>query len=86
MRYLIMRVNKSQAILIFAMLILFVAAALITMAPYIKRRIQGSYKQAADVFSTGTNQAYEGALSSEDIGSGPSDSSETKTKRPAISE
>ena len=73
-----MRVNKSQAILVFTLLILFVAAALITMAPYIQRRIQGSYKQAADAFSTGSTQSYEGTSSMKSTEKPPSDPKEGK--------
>lgn len=45
-----MRKDKSQAILSYALLIALVVAVLITMATYIKRRVQGGYKKSADVF------------------------------------
>ena len=40
--------KKSQAVVAYAALIAFVAAALIAMSVYLQRRIQGSYKQAGD--------------------------------------
>jgi Flp pilus assembly pilin Flp len=49
--------NKSQAILGYAFLIVIVAAAIISMAVYMKRRIQGSYRKSADVF--GQEEQYE---------------------------
>jgi uncharacterized protein (UPF0333 family) len=45
-----MKITRAQAILAYAVLILFVVSALIAMSGYIKRRIQGSYKQAGDAF------------------------------------
>jgi len=45
--------NKSQAILGYALLIAVVAAGLIAMSVYMKRRVQGSYKKSADVFGQG---------------------------------
>ena len=45
-----MKRNKSQAALTYAALIAVAIAAVVCMAGYIKRRVQGSYKKAADVF------------------------------------
>ncbi len=49
--------NKSQAILGYALLLAVVAGALIAMSVYIKRRVQGSYKKAADVL--GQEEQYQ---------------------------
>ena len=45
-----MRLNKSQSILAYAILTVLMVGAMLVMAGYIKRRVQGSYKKAADVF------------------------------------
>ena len=46
-----MRTSKSsQVILAYAILIVVVIAVFLSMSGYIKRRLQGSYKKAADVF------------------------------------
>ena len=76
-----MRTNKSQAILIFTLLILFVAAALIVMAPYLKRRIQGSYKHAADIYGVGISQSYQGlGGNAAEVGPGPGQSNQDQTR------
>ena len=49
--------NKSQAILGYALLIAVAAAALLAMSVYVKRRVQGSYKKAADVL--GQEEQYQ---------------------------
>jgi hypothetical protein len=50
--------NKSQTILYYAVLIAFVAAALLVMSGYIQRRIMGSYKEAGDRFSDGEQAVW----------------------------
>ncbi len=42
--------DKAQSTLTYAALIAFVAMTLIVMSGYVQRRVQGSYKQAADAF------------------------------------
>ena len=42
--------RKSQAVVIYAALIAFVAVTLIVMSVYLQRRIQGSYKAAGDAY------------------------------------
>ena len=44
------KLSKSQSIMVYATLIAAIALALIAMAPYIQRRIQGIYKAAGDAF------------------------------------
>lgn len=43
-----MKKNRSQAILVYASLIAFVAVALLVMSRYIQQKVQGVYKQAGD--------------------------------------
>jgi len=50
--------NKAQAILYYALLIAFVAAALAVMTGYIQRRILGSYKAAGDKFGEGEQSPW----------------------------
>jgi len=50
--------NKAQAILYYALLIAFAAAALAVMTGYIQRRIIGSYKAAGDRFGDGEQTAW----------------------------
>ncbi|MBP7087747.1 MAG: hypothetical protein KBB01_00465 [Candidatus Omnitrophica bacterium] len=46
-----MRTSKqSQVILVYAILIVVIIAVFLAMSGYIKRRLQGSYKKAADTF------------------------------------
>ena len=45
-----MKKNKSQTILAYALLFAVVAAAILAMSVLIKRRVQGGYKRSADVF------------------------------------
>jgi len=45
-----MKISKVQVVLAYAILIAVVAAAVISMSSYLKRRLQGSYKKAADVY------------------------------------
>jgi len=46
--------SKSQSMLAYAALFGLVAAALIILSIYLKRSIQGRYRQSADVFGQGT--------------------------------
>jgi len=48
-----MRRDKGQALFMYAALIAVMAAALLAMAPCIKRAVQERYRQTADVFGGG---------------------------------
>lgn len=48
-----MRISRSQVILAYALLIAVVITAFLAMSAYFKRRLQGSYKKAADVYGLG---------------------------------
>ncbi len=50
--------TKSQTVLYYAMLIIFVAVALMVMGGYIQRRVLGSYKEAGDKFSDGEQAVW----------------------------
>ena len=65
-----MKNNKSQAILAYALLIVFVVAALITIAGYVKKRVQGSYKGAADKIGFGEQYDADTVVESESTSSG----------------
>jgi uncharacterized integral membrane protein len=47
------KTHKAQNAIIYAALIAFVAGALLLMFVYIQRRVQGTYKQAADAYGQG---------------------------------
>lgn len=49
--------KKSQSILGYALLVVVVVAAIIAMSVHFKRKVQGSYKGAADVF--GQEEQYQ---------------------------
>ena len=48
-----LRRYRGQATLMYAALIAMVAAALISMSPYVKRALQEKYRQAADTYGYG---------------------------------
>lgn len=62
--------NKSQSILGYALLIAIVVAALIAISTYMKRRVQGSYRKAADVYGQGEQYQPFGGTSGQQTGSG----------------
>ena len=62
--------NKAQGILGYAFLITVVVAGLIAMSVYMKRRVQGSYKKAADVFGQGEQYQPFGGTIEKNLGSG----------------
>ncbi|MCF7916263.1 MAG: hypothetical protein K9L61_00605 [Candidatus Omnitrophica bacterium] len=45
--------KKAQSILSYAALVVAVASALILMSNYVKKSIQGKYKQTADTYGGG---------------------------------
>ncbi len=49
--------NKAQAILGYALLFALVAAVVIAMSVFLKRKIQGNYKKSADTL--GFEEQYE---------------------------
>jgi Flp pilus assembly pilin Flp len=51
--------RKAQTILEYAVVAAVVVAALLAMQSYIKRAIQGKYREAADVFGGGEQYEYE---------------------------
>ncbi|MDD5584943.1 MAG: hypothetical protein PHV55_07810 [Candidatus Omnitrophica bacterium] len=48
-----MKKSKAQTALVYAALIVFVAAALIAMFGYIQQKVQGVYKQSGDTIGEG---------------------------------
>jgi Flp pilus assembly pilin Flp len=49
-----MRNNKAQTFILYAALIAMVALAMVAMSKYLRRSLQGKYRDAADVFGGGT--------------------------------
>jgi len=45
-----MKLKKAQEILGYAVLMVIVVAALLSMMGYVRRRVQGSYKKVGDAF------------------------------------
>lgn len=48
-----MNIKKTQSILEYTLLIVILAAAFVGMSAYLKRSLQGRYKQTGDVFGGG---------------------------------
>ncbi|MCX5706982.1 MAG: hypothetical protein NTW13_04940 [Candidatus Omnitrophica bacterium] len=54
MRRSFKRKNLSQSILEYIVVIIVITAALVAIAAYYKRSLQGKYRQAGDVFGQGS--------------------------------
>ena len=52
-KYRLKTVKKAQAVLMYVLLIVVITAAGMASGVYIKRALQGRYKQTADVFGGG---------------------------------
>lgn len=53
-----MKKNKSQAFLVYALLIAVFAATLIVLSGYIQRRVQGIYQAAGDSIGDGEQKCF----------------------------
>ena len=59
--------KKAQAILEYSAVIIIVAVGLVGISSYLKRNLQGRYKQAADVYGDGFLYSSSGTVRQQDV-------------------